>query len=73
LTDTLNFLDIIQLAVPFFIVTILAEHGWIAWKGKSGRYETRDAIISLVMEASSVTSGILLGFPAWGFSCGFGR
>ncbi len=67
MTDTLNFPDVTQLAVPFFITAILAELGWIVWKGKGGRYETRDAVTSLIMGAGSVASGILLGFLAWGF------
>ncbi|GAA6191736.1 sterol desaturase family protein [Phaeobacter sp. NW0010-22] len=67
MTDSLYFPDPTQLAVPFFIVAILGEFLWIAIKGRGGRYETRDAVTSLVMGAGSVASGILLGFLAYGF------
>ena len=67
MTDPLTYPDVTQLAVPFFIAAILAELGWIVWRGKGGRYETRDALTSLIMGAGSVASGILLGFLAWGF------
>ncbi len=67
MTDILRFPDPTQLAVPFFIAAILIEFLWIAIKGRGGRYETRDAVTSLVMGAGSVASGILLGFIAYGF------
>ena len=67
MTPQINFPDMTQLAVPFFIGAILIELGWIAWKGRGGRYETRDAVTSLILGAGSVVSGILLGFIAWGF------
>jgi sterol desaturase/sphingolipid hydroxylase (fatty acid hydroxylase superfamily) len=66
MTD-LSYPDVVQLAVPLFIALILAELGWIAWKGTGGRYETRDAVTSLVMGAGNVVSGIVLGFVAYGF------
>ena len=62
-----SFPDVTQLAVPIFIAAILGEFLWIALKGRGGRYETRDAVTSLIMGAGSVASGILLGFIAWGF------
>ena len=65
--DTISFPDVTQLAVPIFIAAILGEFLWIALKGRGGRYETRDAVTSLIMGAGSVASGILLGFIAWGF------
>ena len=36
-------------------------------KGRGGRYETRDALTSLIMGAGNVASSILLGFIAYGF------
>ena len=65
--DPLTLPDVTQLAVPIFIAAILGEFLWIAIKGRGGRYETRDAVTSLIMGAGSVASGILLGFIAWGF------
>lgn len=63
----LTYPDVVQLAVPFFIVAIGIELAWIVIKHRGGRYETRDAVTSLIMGAGSVASGILLGFIAWGF------
>lgn len=63
----LTYPDVVQLAVPFFIVAIAIELAWIVIKHRGGRYETRDAVTSLIMGAGSVASGILLGFIAWGF------
>ncbi|GGX64631.1 fatty acid hydroxylase [Tateyamaria omphalii] len=63
----LEYPDVVQLAVPFFIAAIAIELAWIVIKHRGGRYETRDAVTSLIMGAGSVASGILLGFIAWGF------
>ncbi|QAX28604.1 sterol desaturase family protein [Leisingera sp. NJS204] len=67
MTGTISYPDATQLAVPFFIAAILAELLWIALKRRGGRYETRDAVTSLIMGAGSVAEGLLLGFAAWGF------
>ncbi|MEP3297146.1 MAG: sterol desaturase family protein [Pseudoruegeria sp.] len=67
MTDPLTYPDIVNMAVPVFIAAILIELFWIVIKGKVGRYETRDAVASLIMGAGSVASGIILGFIAWGF------
>ncbi|WP_299698602.1 sterol desaturase family protein [uncultured Tateyamaria sp.] len=63
----LTYPDVVQLAVPFFIIAIAIELAWIVIKHRGGRYETRDAVTSLIMGAGSVASGIILGFIAWGF------
>ncbi|MGH1412362.1 MAG: sterol desaturase family protein [Pelagimonas sp.] len=63
----LRYPDVVQLAVPFFIAAILAELLWIHTQKRGGRYETRDAVTSLIMGAGNVASGIALGFIAWGF------
>ena len=62
-----SFPDVVQWAVPLFIAAILAELFWIVRSGRGGRYETRDAVTSLLMGAGNVASGILLGFIAYGF------
>ncbi len=67
MTDMLTYPDVVQLAVPFFIAAILIELLWIHISKRGGRYETRDAVTSLIMGAGNVASGILLGFIAWGF------
>ena len=63
----LTYPDVVALAVPFFVAAILIELTWIAIRHRGGRYETRDALTSLVMGAGNIASGILLGFIAWGF------
>ncbi len=65
--EDLAYPDVVQFAVPLFIAAIAIEVAWIVIKGRGGRYETRDALTSLVMGAGNVASGILLGFIAWGF------
>jgi sterol desaturase/sphingolipid hydroxylase (fatty acid hydroxylase superfamily) len=67
MTDLRTYPDVVQLAVPFFIALILIELMWIHLTKRGGRYETRDAVTSLVMGAGNVASGIVLGFIAWGF------
>ena len=59
--------DVVQLAVPGFIALVLLEFGWIAWRHRGGRYETRDALTSLMMGAGNVAAGIALGFVTWWF------
>ncbi len=63
----LTYPDVVQLAVPFFILAILVELGWIVLRRRGGRYETRDAVTSLLMGAGNVAAGIVLGFVAYGF------
>jgi len=67
MSDPTQYPDATQLAVPLFISAIIIELGWIIWRGRGGRYETRDALTSLIMGAGSVVSGIILGFITWGF------
>ena len=67
MTSELTYPDVTQLAVPLFIAAIALELLWISVKKRGGRYETRDAITSLVMGAGNVASTILLGFIAYGF------
>jgi sterol desaturase/sphingolipid hydroxylase (fatty acid hydroxylase superfamily) len=59
--------DVVQWAVPFFIGAILIELAWIVIKRRGGRYETRDALTSLIMGAGNVAAGIALGFVTYGF------
>lgn len=59
--------DVVQWAVPFFIAAILLELAWIVLKRRGGRYETRDALTSLIMGAGNVAAGLALGFVAWWF------
>ncbi|THD83564.1 sterol desaturase family protein [Aliigemmobacter aestuarii] len=66
MTDMLTYPDVVLLAVPAFIALILAEILFIWWQGRGGRYETRDAVTSLVMGAGNVVETLLLGFVAYG-------
>ncbi len=67
MTETVTYPDIVMLAVPVFIAVILAEIAAIRWMKRAGRYETRDALTSLLMGAGNVVAGIALGFIAYGF------
>ncbi len=62
--DQVTFPDAVQWAVPFFILAILIEFLWITIRGRGGRYETRDALTSLIMGAGNIASGFVLGFIA---------
>ena len=62
----IQFPDVVQLAVPFFIIALLAEVLAIRFFRAGGAYETRDTLTSLVMGAGNVVVGILLGFMAYG-------
>ena len=67
MSNQISYPDVVNYAVPIFIAAILVELAWIVMKRRGGRYETRDALTSLLMGAGNVASGILLGFVAWGF------
>ena len=67
MTDLPSYPDVVQMAVPVFIAAILIELLWIHLAQRGGRYETRDAVTSLIMGAGNVASGVVLGFIAWGF------
>lgn len=59
--DMPNYPDVVQWAVPLFVAAILAELLWIVIKHRGGRYETCDALTSLILGAGSVAEGIVLG------------
>jgi sterol desaturase/sphingolipid hydroxylase (fatty acid hydroxylase superfamily) len=63
----LSYPDVVQWALPGFIALILFEFLWVHFNRRGGRFETRDAVASLIMGAGSVAEGILLGFVAWWF------
>jgi sterol desaturase/sphingolipid hydroxylase (fatty acid hydroxylase superfamily) len=60
-TDAPAFPDITQLAVPFFIATMLIEIVIGRLTGRA-KYETRDTAVSLAMGLGSVIAGALLAF-----------
>ncbi|RED17999.1 sterol desaturase family protein [Pontivivens insulae] len=59
--------DIVMLAIPGFVVLMVAEILYIRWRGHGGRYGTRDTLVSLLMGAGNVVAGLLLGFIAYNF------
>jgi len=63
--DATTFPDVVVLAVPVFILLMVAEILYIRWRDGAGRYETRDTATSLLMGAGSVAAGLLLGFIAY--------
>jgi sterol desaturase/sphingolipid hydroxylase (fatty acid hydroxylase superfamily) len=67
MTETLSYPDVVSLSVPLFVAAIVVELLFIKLKGRGGRYETRDALTSLLMGAGNVAIGIALGFVVWGF------
>ena len=67
MTANLSYPDVVQLAVPLFVGLILAEFLFIRVAGRGGRYETRDAVTSLLMGTGNVIAGIAFGFVAWEF------
>ncbi len=65
--DDLSYPDVVTLAVPFFILAMLAEILAVRFRGARGRFETRDTLTSLLMGAGNVIAGLLFGFVAWEF------
>ena len=59
--------DVVALAVPLFILALLAEILALRFLGARGAYETRDTLTSLLMGAGNIAIGIALGWIAWGF------
>jgi len=67
MTANLSYPDVVSLSVPLFVVAIVIELVFIKLKGRGGRYETRDALTSLLLGAGNVAIGIALGFVVVGF------
>jgi len=61
-----NFPDLVQLAIPVFIVLILIELFAVRRLGWKGDFETRDTTTSLMMGVGNVVAGLLFGFVAFG-------
>lgn len=61
-----DFPDVTQLAIPFFIIAMLAEITYLRLKKRDKLgFETRDTLTSLLMGVGNVVSGLLLGFVAF--------
>jgi sterol desaturase/sphingolipid hydroxylase (fatty acid hydroxylase superfamily) len=61
-----DFPQVTQLAIPFFVLAILAELVWVRFFGGKGEFETRDTVTSLMMGVGNVVAGIALGFISYG-------
>lgn len=61
------FPNIVQLAVPAFTLAIAIEVLLIRYAGRKGRYETRDALTSLIMGVGNVAVGLFLGLASYAF------
>jgi len=66
MSDAPHYPDVVQMAIPFFILLIVLEIISSRFLGATGKYETRDTLTSLLMGAGNVVAGILLGFIAYG-------
>jgi sterol desaturase/sphingolipid hydroxylase (fatty acid hydroxylase superfamily) len=54
-----------ELAIPIFVIAIVAEIAAIKYFGRRGAYETNDALTSLLMGVGNVVSGLIFGFIAY--------
>ncbi|MCG6856790.1 MAG: sterol desaturase family protein [Salaquimonas sp.] len=61
-----HFPSVTQLAIPFFIVAMLAEIVFVRFFKGKGEFETRDTLTSLMMGVGNVTMGIVFGFISYG-------
>jgi sterol desaturase/sphingolipid hydroxylase (fatty acid hydroxylase superfamily) len=57
--------NMVMLAVPAFVLTMLLELGWGRMTGKA-RYDTRDTAASLAMGTGNLAIGIAFGFISFG-------
>jgi sterol desaturase/sphingolipid hydroxylase (fatty acid hydroxylase superfamily) len=60
-----DFPDVVNWAVPFFILTMIIEVLLGRFRGVA-KYETRDTVASLVMGGGNLAEGIVLGFLSYG-------
>ncbi len=61
-----DFPKVTQLAIPFFVIAMLAELVWIRWMQGKGEFETRDTLTSLLMGVGNVAMGLFFGFLSYG-------
>lgn len=62
-----DFPDVTQLAIPFFIIAIVAELTYLVIRRRSrdAGFETRDTLTSLLMGTGNVVTGLVFGFIAF--------
>jgi sterol desaturase/sphingolipid hydroxylase (fatty acid hydroxylase superfamily) len=61
-----DFPPVTQLAIPFFVLAMLAELAAMRWFGAHGEFETGDTLTSLLMGVGNVAMGLLFGFVSYG-------
>jgi hypothetical protein len=61
-----DFPKVTQLAIPFFVLAILAELAWVRFFGGRGEFETHDTATSLMMGVGNVAAGLFFGFLSYG-------
>ncbi len=62
----IDFPQITQLAIPFFLIAMLAEIVAIKYWHSHGEFETRDTLTSLLMGTGNVVAGLIFGFISYG-------
>ncbi len=63
--DVENLPKVTELAIPFFILAIMAELAAVRFFHARGEFETRDTLTSLLMGVGNVVSGLIFGFIAY--------
>jgi len=57
---------VLAYAVPFFVLSIVLEWGFVRKGLLSGRYETKDALTSILMGTGNLVSDLTMGFISLG-------
>ena len=60
-----DFPSVTQLAIPFFILAMLAEIVFVRFFKAKGEFETRDTLTSLMMGVGNVAMGLVFGFISY--------
>lgn len=66
LATALNFPAVTQLAIPLFLIAMLAEIAFVKFGKNRGSFEVRDTLTSLLMGTGNVVMGLLFGFISYG-------
>jgi len=64
--DASTFPMVLAYAVPFFVLSIVLEWGFVRKGLLSGRYETKDALTSILMGTGNLVSDLTMGFISLG-------
>ena len=61
-----DFPQVTQIAIPLFILAMIAEIVAVRWFRKHGEFEMRDTLASLLMGTGNVVAGLVFGFISFG-------